>query len=111
MSPEAPSSPPLWSHEPPGPWYRWRGYTVRWLLFGLVVSVFQPVADNAESVWVDKAYQALTGLMFGAACAVVFTQAENRLNAPRLRWKTWTIVLCTWLVVKVVFVSMVSAMG
>ncbi|MDR3370859.1 hypothetical protein [Rhodoferax sp.] len=110
MAPAAPV-PPHWSTEPPGPWYRWRGYMVRWLLFGLVVSVFQPVADNASPIWLDKVYQALVGLIFGAACAVVFTLAENRFNTPRVNWKSWLIVLGTWLLVKVSFVSVIAMTG
>ena len=107
MSPSVPVK-PHWSNDPPGRWYRWRGYTVRWLLFGLVVNVFQPVAKDVESVWLDKLYQAWIGLVFGTACAVVFTLAENRFNTPRVNWKSWLIVLATWLGVKVTFVSLIA---
>jgi hypothetical protein len=110
MAPAAPL-PPHWSTEPRGPWYRWRGYMVRWLLFGLVVSAFQPIPEDVSPVWLHKVYQALVGLLFGAACAVVFTLAENRLNTPRVSWKSWLIVLSTWLLVKVVFVSAIAMMG
>jgi hypothetical protein len=110
MSPVAPTE-PHWSREPAGRWYRWRGYTVRWLLFGLVVSVFQPVADEAQYLWEEKLWQALTGLLFGAFCALVFTLAENRFNTPRVGWKSGLIVLATWLAVKVVFVSVLALIG
>lgn len=109
MTPAAPHQ-PHWSTGPVGRWYHWRRYLVRWLLFGLVVSVFQPLADDVSPVWLHKIYQALLGLTFGAICAVVFTLAENRFNTPRVRWKSWLIVLGTWLVVKVCFVSTIAMM-
>lgn len=107
-------SPPTkanWSAAPPGTWYRWRGYTVRWLLFGLTVSVFQPVLDNLDQLWQQKVNQALAGLLFGAACAAVFTPAENVFNTPRVKWKTWVLVVATWLMVKVIFVSTMALSG
>jgi hypothetical protein len=92
----------------PGLWYRWRGYTVRWLLFGLVVSLFQPIFDNLDHLWVQKLNQALGGLVFGAMCAVVFTLAENFFNVPRVKWKSWLFVFLTWLSVKVILVSSIA---
>ncbi len=86
-------------------WYRWRGYTVRWLLFGLVVSLFQPVVDDLDHLWEQKLNQGLAGFVFGSACAVVFTLAQNMLNWPRVKWKSWLFVILTWLSVKVVIVS------
>lgn len=86
-------------------WLRWRGYLARWLAFGLVVSVFQPVADPEGVYWTQKLYQSLWGLSFGLVCGLVFTPLENKLNAQGIRWKTWSLVIATWLVVKVVFVS------
>ena len=100
-----------WSDAPPGTWYRWRGYAVRWILFGLVVSVFQPVVDNLDQLWQQKLNQALAGLLFGAACALVFTPAENVFNTPRVKWKTWVLVIATWLIVKVTFVSTIALTG
>lgn len=97
-----------WSTEPVGLWTRWRGYTVRWLLFGLVVSVFQPIVDELEHFWLQKFYQALVGLLFGAICAVIFTLAENKFNQPRVKWKSWLLVVATWLLVKVAFVSAIA---
>jgi hypothetical protein len=88
-----------------GLWYRWRGYTVRWLLFGLVVSLFQPIVDNLDHLWEQKLNQALGGLLFGAVCTVIFTLAENSFNVPRVKWKSWLFVFVTWLSVKVIFVS------
>ena len=94
-----------------GLWYRWRGYTVRWLLFGFVVSVFQPIVDNLDHLWQQKVNQALAGLLFGATCAVAFTLAENRFNTPRVQWKSWALVIATWLIVKVTFVSVMAQTG
>lgn len=91
--------------------YRWRGYTVRWLLFGLVVSVFQPVEDGLHTLWAQKLNQALAGLLFGASCAAIFTPMENLLNTPRIKWKSWLLVIGTWLVVKMAFVSMIAFAG
>jgi hypothetical protein len=42
---------------------------------------------------------------------VVFTLAENTLNVIRLKWKSWLIVIATWIVVKVAFVSVLSALS
>ncbi len=102
---------PHWSNDPQGPWYRWRGYTVRWLLFGLIVSVFQPANGENNPLWLQKLDQALMGLSFGSVCALVFTFSENRFNTPRVAWKSWLIVLGTWLVVKVLFVSAIALIG
>jgi hypothetical protein len=110
MTPSLPHK-PYEAAAKPGRWYRWRGYTVRWLLFGLVVSVFQPIEDDVGKLWLHKLTQALVGLMFGAACAVVFTLSENTFNTPRVQWKSWFLVVATWLVVKVTFVSVMAAAG
>lgn len=90
---------------------RWWGYLVRWLVFGLVVHLFQPVADEQSYFWLQKADQALIGLTFGLAGAVVFTVAENSLNTPRVRWKSWVIVVGTWLVIQVIFATVGSILG
>ena len=84
---------------------------MRWLLFGLVINVFQPVTNHDDQLWLYKLDQALTGLSFGATCAVVFTLAENKFNTPRRNWKSWLIVLATWLTVKVTFVSLIALAG
>jgi hypothetical protein len=108
------SMPPDNEHWPPvgsGIWTRWWGYLVRWLVFGLVVHVFQPVYRNPEYFWIQKIDQVLIGLSFGLAGAIVFTVAENMLNTPRVQWKSWLLVLLTWLVVKVFFVSAAAALG
>ena len=108
------STTPQNEHWPPvgsGRWTRWWGYLVRWLIFGLAVHVLVPVADSAQAWWPQKLVQALVGLLFGLACAVVFTLAENGLNTPRVRWKSWALVAATWLLVKVVFVSTLAIMG
>lgn len=97
-----------WSNANSGPWYRWRGYAVRWVLFGLSVSVFQPVVDDLDQLWQQKVNQALAGVLFGAMCAVTFTLAENILNTPRVKWKSWGLVIATWLIVKVTFVSIIA---
>jgi hypothetical protein len=98
-------------HWPPvgtGLWTRWWGYLVRWLVFGVVVSVFQPVGYDLAPFWPQKGFQSALGLLFGLAGAVLFTLAENRLNTPRVRWKTWAIVLATWLTVKTIFVTAIA---
>jgi hypothetical protein len=94
-----------WSTTDSGLWHRWRGYTVRWLIFGGIVGLFQPVVDDSDRYWEQTLYQGLFGLLFGAVCAVVFTLSENRFNTPRVKWKSWLLVVSTWLAVKVVFVS------
>lgn len=102
------------AHWPPvgaGLWTRWWGYLARWLIFGLAVHVFLPVEDGPQPWWQLKLIQAGVGLLFGWACAVVFTLTENRFNTPRVQWKSWGIVLGTWLLVKVVFVSTIAIVG
>jgi hypothetical protein len=110
MLPSTPTK-ATWSTTGPRLWYRWRGYTVRWVLFGLTVSVFQPVVDDLDHLWQQKLNQALAGLLFGAACTLVFTPAENAFNTPRVDWKSWGLVIATWLLVKVIFVSMIALTG
>ncbi len=101
---------PHWSTTNHGLWYRWRGYAVRWLLFGVVIHIYQPI-DDVDTYWQQKLNQALLGHAFGAAGAVVFTLSENKLNVARIRWKSWLLVIGTWLVVKVAFVSTIAAAG
>ncbi len=73
--------------------------------------MFQPIVDDLDHYWLQKLYQALFGLLFGAVCAVVFTLAENTFNVLRLKWKTWLIVIATWLAVKFAVVSVMAAAG
>jgi hypothetical protein len=42
---------------------------------------------------------------------VVFTLAENTWNTVRVKWKSWALVVATWLLVKVVFDSALAIMG
>jgi len=107
----APHDTPHWPPVGSGLWTRWWGYLVRWLVFGLVIHLFQPVDNAGSPYWAQKLDQALMGLSFGLAGAVVFTVAENRFNTPRVRWKSWAIVLATWLFVKTLFVSVLAALG
>jgi|GEM_PF-966457 len=100
-----------WSSSHASHWYRWRGYLVRWLIFGGITGLFQPIVDDLDNYWIQKLYQALLGLFFGAGCAVVFTLAENTYNGLRVKWKSWFIVVATWLVVKLVFVSVMAMVG
>lgn len=103
------TSTPSNQHWPPvgtGIWTRWWGYLFRWLVFGLVVQISQPVFENSKYFWVQKLDQALIGLLFGLVGAIVFTVAENTLNTPRVSWKSWLIVVATWLVVKVAFTTL-----
>jgi hypothetical protein len=51
----------------------------------------------------------LSGLPFGLACAVVFTLAQNKLNALRTRGRSWAILLATWMGMKFVFVGIMLA--
>lgn len=97
-----------WSSPYASHWYRWRGYTIRWMIFGCITGLFQPIIDDLDPYWIQKLYQALFGLFFGAVCGVVFTVAENTYNALRVKWKSWTILVATWLLVKLVFVSIMA---
>lgn len=73
--------------------------------------MFQPLVDDLDHYWIQKLYQALFGLFFGSVCAVVFTLIENTYNALRTKWKSWIILIATWLVVKLVFVSVMATVG
>lgn len=97
-----------WPKVGSGIWARWWGYLTRWLMFGVVVNVFQPVEDDIDHFWRQKAFQTAFGLLFGLVGAVVFTIGENKFNTPRVKWKTWLIVLATWMVVKTVFVTAIA---
>ena len=92
-------------------WTRWWGYLTRWLIFGLAIHIFLPVEEGPQPWWQLKLMQAAVGLLFGLACALVFTLVENRFNTPRVQWKSWAIVVATWLLVKVVFVSTFAIIG
>ncbi len=100
-----------WASTSGGLWYRWRGYTVRWLLFGVIVQLYQPISAGEGPYWQQKLAQLLLGLLFGASCAVVFTAAENTLNRSRVNWKSWLLVIASWLMVKVLFVSVLAIAG
>jgi hypothetical protein len=110
MNPSLPDN-QHWPQVGSGLWTRWWGYLARWLLFGLVVSFYQPTEDQLDPDWLQRLCQALWGLLFGSVCAVVFTLAENTLNVTRAKWKTWALVTATWLVVKVVVVSTLALVG
>jgi hypothetical protein len=92
-----------------GLWKSWRVYLVRWLIFGAAAGLLQPVVSNLEQFWEQKLYQMLSGLPFGLACAVVFTLAQNKLNALRTRGRSWAILLATWMGMKFVFVGIMLA--
>ena len=100
-----------WSSPDASHWYRWRGYTVRWLIFGCITGLFQPIVDDIDHYWLQKLYQALFGIFFGVVCAIMFTLLENSYNALRIKWKSWVIVVMTWLVVKLVFISVMATAG
>ena len=110
MQPSAPTK-SSWSATRGGLWYRWRGYTVRWLLFGVIVQLYQPIPGDGNHYWLQKLTQCLLGLLFGSGCAIVFTLAENKLNRLRMTWKSWVLVVATWLLVKVLFVSLLAVTG
>ena len=111
MNHAAPHDTPHWPPVGTGRWTRWWGYLVRWLVFGLVVHLFQPVDGASNPFWAQKLDQAFMGMSFGLAGAVVFTLTENCFNTPRVRWKSWAIVLATWLLVKTLFVSVLATFG
>ncbi|QDL55662.1 hypothetical protein [Rhodoferax aquaticus] len=99
------------AHWPPvgtGLWTRWWGYLVRWLVFGVVVALFQPVDETADPLWQHKAQQGALGLLFGFFAAVVFTASENTFNQARTPWKTWLLIVLTWLLVKTAFVTTIA---
>ena len=75
------------------------------------MSIFVPAGDGPEPWWQLKLMQAAVGLLFGLVCAVVFTLAENSWNKLRVQWKSWALVVGTWLLVKVVFVSVLAIVG
>jgi hypothetical protein len=94
-----------------GRWTRWWGYLFRWLVFGLVVNVLQPVADPQGNFWQQKLVQATIGVAFGFTCAVIFTLCENTFNTPRMAWKSWAILLASWVAGKVIFATGFALFG
>jgi hypothetical protein len=110
MHPTLPVEPNRESHDSTH-WYRWRGYAVRWLLFGGTTGLFHPIVDDLDHYWLQRLYQFLFGLLFGAMCAVVFTLAENSLNWPRVNWKSWANMVASWFAVKLVVVSAMGLVG
>lgn len=94
-----------------GLWKLWRVYLVRWIIFAAVAGLAQPVVDHIDQFWEQKLYQVLGTLPFGLACAVVFTLVQNTLNIQRARWKSWGILLTTWMGMKFVFLGIMLALG
>jgi hypothetical protein len=94
-----------------GLWTLWRTYLLRWLVFGAIAGLAQPVVGNFDSFWVQKLYQMLGGLPFGLACFAAFTPLQNWANTPRVRWKSWLTVIGTWMVMKFIFVGALMALG
>ncbi|WP_141211459.1 hypothetical protein [Rhodoferax sp. TH121] len=101
-------SPPPWPQVGRGLWTRWWGYLARWMVFGVVVSIFQPVDDGVEGLWQRLVVRVVLGLAFGLVAATVFTLAENTLNISRVKWKTGLLVVLTWAVVKALFVTVLA---
>lgn len=100
--------PPPWPQVGAGRWTRWWGYLVRWLVFGVVVSLFQPAGDSQGVLWQHLSVRLALGIAFGVVAATVFTLAENTLNPARTQWKTWLLVLLTWALVKALFVTAIA---
>ncbi len=80
----------------------------RWMVFGVVVSIFQPVDDGVDGLWQRLLVRVALGLAFGLVAATVFTLAENTLNTARVKWKTALLVVLTWAVVKALFVTVLA---
>jgi len=92
-------------------WALWRTYLWRWLVLGFIGAALQPVTENLDSFWLQKLYQALSGLPFGLVCFAVFTPLQNAVNTPRVRWKSWLTVIGTWMGVKFLFVGAMIALA
>jgi len=106
-----PTTQAIQSQEDKGPWKLWRVYLVRWLIFGAIAGVLQPVYESMELFWVQKLIQMFGGLLFGFSCAIVFTLGQNILNVQRARWKSWTVLLTTWMGMKFVFAGVMLLFG
>lgn len=91
-----------------GLWNQWQSYGARWLVFGVVVELFQPIVDDVDQFWLQKLHQAVFGLFYGAACAVTFTLAQNSLNVSRRKWRSWAIAFAAWMGMKLLFVIVMS---
>jgi len=94
-----------------GLWKLWRVYLTRWLAFAALAGFSQPVTNHMDQFWEQRGYQVLDALPFGLTCAVVFTLAQNTLNIQRTRWKSWLILLSTWMGVKFGFFGIMLAFG
>ena len=92
-------------------WALWQTYLWRWLVLGFVGAALQPVAENLDTFWLQKLYQALSGMPFGLVCFIVFTPVQNAVNTPRVRWKSWLTVIGTWTGVKFLVVGAMVVLG
>lgn len=92
-------------------WTLWKTYLWRWLLFGFIAAGLQPVTQNLETFWLQKLYQALSGLPLGLVCFVVFTPLQNAVNTPRVRWKSWLTVIGTWMGVNFFLLAVMISIG
>jgi hypothetical protein len=53
----------------------------------------------------DENARLLGATVYVRDTAVVFTLSENKFNLQGTKWKSWLLVLATWLAGKVVFVT------
>jgi len=86
-------------------------YLWRWGLLGLIGGALTPVVgpEATDNFWSAKLLQALSGLPFGIACALVFTPLQNYVNPARKRPLSWATVIGVWMGMKFVFAYALGA--
>ncbi len=87
-------------------------YLWRWVLFGGIAGLIgKPVTDPNVVFWAEKTFMVIQGVIFGLACAVVFTLLQNKFNATRQRGRSYLFVFLTWMGMKLVFLGVIVALG
>lgn len=83
-------------------------YLARWCAFGFIAGMIGAPVLGGDGVdfWSAKMAQAAFGLLFGAACAVVFAPLQNAVNSPRKRWLSWLVVIGVWMGMKFAFFAL-----
>jgi len=82
-------------------WKDMRYYMTWWLFVGALAGLFTPV--TSPDFWSTKGVKVFRGLLFGAACGLVFTLLQNTVNRPRKEPVSWVLAIVIWMGMRFVF--------